>query len=218
MRLTLAPTLAILVLSAATAGCNNGRLSDGDINRLCDLEARCGSSTDRTVCISNYRSQRDQANAIGCGSQLGNGVRCVLRADSCSLTLDCADEAQRLQACVDGASGRDDSGGVILPDAGGPVVPSEVRLGEGGMIEIYHAGSWRPICDDGFGQEEADVACRHLGFSGATSYSTITGPTDEFWLDDVVCTGSESFLDQCSHLDWGSENCTAGETQAVVCF
>ena len=32
-------------------------------------------------------------------------------------------------------------------------------------IEIQHEGVWRPICDDGFGMEEATVACRHLGFT-----------------------------------------------------
>ena len=56
------------------------------------------------------------------------------------------------------------------------------------------------------------------GFTGATSFSTITGESAEFWLDDVSCTGGEQFLDQCTHSEWGSHNCSSSETQAVECF
>ena len=34
-----------------------------------------------------------------------------------------------------------------------------------GTVEIYHNG-WGTICDDNFGQMEATVICRMLGFLG----------------------------------------------------
>lgn len=85
-------------------------------------------------------------------------------------------------------------------------------------ILLSHDGEVRPVCDDGFGMEEAQVACRQLGHQGATGYSTVTGNTDEFWLDDVVCTGTELRLDDCQHLAWGDDNCSSHETQAVTCY
>jgi hypothetical protein len=85
-------------------------------------------------------------------------------------------------------------------------------------IMLQHDGEWRPVCDDLFGMNEANVACRQLGFAGATSYQTVTGQTNDFWLDDVQCNGSELRLDDCRHAGWGRENCSASETQAVTCF
>ncbi len=117
---------------------------------------------------------------------------------------------------------------------GGPSIAPSVALpgGVGGVplaahenvpgrlitILLQHDGEMRPVCDDGFGIEEAQVACRQLGYQGATGYSTVTGNTDEFWLDDVVCNGNELRLDDCQHLDWGDDNCSSSETQAVTCF
>ena len=42
-----------------------------------------------------------------------------------------------------------------------------VGLGDGisyGRLEVYYHGEWGTICRDNFGDEEAHVACRQLGF------------------------------------------------------
>ncbi|XP_025103088.1 scavenger receptor cysteine-rich type 1 protein M130-like [Pomacea canaliculata] len=36
---------------------------------------------------------------------------------------------------------------------------------EAGRLEILYDGTWNTVCRDGFGQEEALVACRMLGFN-----------------------------------------------------
>jgi deleted-in-malignant-brain-tumors protein 1 len=80
-------------------------------------------------------------------------------------------------------------------------------------------GEWRSVCDDSFDTADADVACRMLGYSGAESFMTsVTGTNENFWLDDLACTGSESSLAECTHSGWGVENCSASESIQVVCF
>ena len=60
-------------------------------------------------------------------------------------------------------------------------VPSEgqLRLVQGnyttsaltsGRLEIYRSGQWGTVCDDSWGQTEADVACRQLGYTGTTGF------------------------------------------------
>jgi len=50
------------------------------------------------------------------------------------------------------------------------------------------------VCDDGWGWEESNVACKSLGYAGAQMYrhgSYYGRGTGEILLDDVVCTGRE---------------------------
>ena len=208
----------LFVAAGPLVGCSGSALSDGDLTRLCELNVRCsGGVVTQESCEAATRESREAARMAGCAVYFGAAGRCAIRTDSCG-SSDCDDG--RLATCL--ASRRDagpghDAGHVEFGDSGF-VTPSAVRLGVGGAIEILHDGRWGPICDDGFAMTEADVACRHLGFTGATSFSTITGESAEFWLDDVSCTGGEQFLDQCTHSEWGSHNCSSSETQAVECF
>ena len=57
--------------------------------------------------------------------------------------------------------------------------PGDLRLAQGrvsdpsfnsGRVEIYLNGEWGTVCDDFWGQEEADVTCQQLGYARATSY------------------------------------------------
>ena len=44
-----------------------------------------------------------------------------------------------------------------------------------GRLEIHYNGQWGTVCDDGFFQTEADVACRQLGFIAALYYGSNIG-------------------------------------------
>jgi deleted-in-malignant-brain-tumors protein 1 len=85
-----------------------------------------------------------------------------------------------------------------------------------GRFEIYDSTDmeWKGICDDGWGNFEADVACIQMGFSvgakrpiiGLSPSTTTTGPTD-FLLDDVDCNRTEDELFECSHSGRGVHDC-----------
>ena len=118
---------------------------------------------------------------------------------------------------------------------GGPLVAvcaaqeeGDLRLQGGpteaeGRLEIYHAGEWGTICDDGFRHDPTDVnaqvACGQLGYAGG-EWVTNDPPGTPYglppydarppmWLDDVACTGTEPRLLDCPSDDWGENNCGA---------
>ena len=89
-----------------------------------------------------------------------------------------------------------------------------------GRVEIFYDNKWGTICDDAWGINDANVVCRELGFSRASSapccaaYGQGSGPT---WMDNVACQGGEASLFHYAHNGWGIENCSHGEDASVVC-
>lgn len=102
--------------------------------------------------------------------------------------------------------------------------PLEMRLVDGpskseGRVEVKYRGIWGTICDDDFGVREARVVCRQLGLNGTgevrkNKYRSGTG---QIWLDQVVCNGNETSIDDCLHWHWGEHNCGHGEDVGVSC-
>ena len=80
-----------------------------------------------------------------------------------------------------------------------------------GVLEAFVNGAWGLVCDDGFNNQAATVACREMGFSSAQSFTLSVNAGTAFLLDDVNCTGAESSLLDCQHLPLGTHNCGAGE-------
>ncbi|KAM4633324.1 scavenger receptor cysteine-rich domain-containing protein DMBT1-like isoform 2-T2 [Polymixia lowei] len=108
----------------------------------------------------------------------------------------------------------------------GIVCAEQIKLVNGksecsGRVEIYHKSQWGTVCDDEWEMTNAEVVCRQLGCGQALSYLTNahfgrgSGP---IWLDNVECTGQENALTQCSHNDFGDNNCGHGEDAGVVCL
>lgn len=112
------------------------------------------------------------------------------------------------------------------PDPGFPPAgPFRVRLADGpnrcaGRLEVWHAGRWGTVCDDGWDLRDGMVACWELGCGrvrprvGKTHYGPGSGP---IWLDDVGCKGSESSLSDCPARAWGQHNCDHEEDVGLTC-
>ena len=89
-----------------------------------------------------------------------------------------------------------------------------------GRVEVYYGGTWGTVCDDDWDIKDANVVCRQLGFSRASSapgsakYGQGSDPT---WMDDVKCNGNEGSLFDCAHAGWGTENCSHREDASVEC-
>merc|ERR1711971_181331 len=75
------------------------------------------------------------------------------------------------------------------------------------------------------GDKNANVVCRMLGYGSAEAWfvqSNFKGtfgsaPSgDNFVLDDVKCTGTESSIFDCPHNEW-DHNCSAREHTGVRC-
>ena len=91
-----------------------------------------------------------------------------------------------------------------------------------GFIEIKGSnGIWGGICDDSWGQPDADVVCRMLGYPSAETVYTKSTPfghgTGSFVLDDVHCVGTETSVFDCPHNGEGVHNCGNGEWAGVKC-
>ncbi|XP_073506100.1 LOW QUALITY PROTEIN: lysyl oxidase homolog 3 [Phyllobates terribilis] len=89
-----------------------------------------------------------------------------------------------------------------------------------GRIEVFYSQEWGTICDDDFTMENAHILCRHLGFTEATgwTHSAKYGKgIGRIWLDNVICSGNEKSIADCSSRGWGNSDCTHEEDAGVVC-
>ncbi len=117
----------------------------------------------------------------------------------------------------------DNTGDLRLVD--GPPIADDEEPCEG-RLEIYYKGEWGTICDDFWSTEDADTACRALGFPDGSVNSGRFGsgifpPGDRdqpIWLDDLSCDGGESHLLDCRSSPVGKHNCQHAEDVGLRCL
>ncbi|XP_025101967.1 deleted in malignant brain tumors 1 protein-like isoform X4 [Pomacea canaliculata] len=91
-----------------------------------------------------------------------------------------------------------------------------------GRLEILYRGEWSTVCHDGFGIQEARVACRMLGFSSSRATVVASGAygagAGRILLDDVKCHGTENSLAECRHMTYYSSDCSHRRDVGVICY
>ena len=199
-----APTrsdLATLVMSETDTTGTSGKVSI----RFTAPDYNFGGSNDYTVRIHNAQDPYrigGEGNPTGCsGSALD--VQITVRQQAAAAPGAYVDGDLRL---VNGA------------------VPNEGRL------EMYVDDQWGTLCDDYWTDDEADVACRQLGYeqgsvrNGGRFLQSHFGAADEgvpIWLDNLLCEGDESGLMECPRAsqregaDLGQHNCSLAHLEDV---
>jgi len=89
-----------------------------------------------------------------------------------------------------------------------------------GRLEVFHGTQWGTVCDHGFTGAAAKVVCRSLGFGyiGKKVDINLYGVGDGLiWLNNVNCIGTEKYIGECSHGDWGDHSCSHLQDVAISC-
>ena len=102
---------------------------------------------------------------------------------------------------------------------------SSIRLVDGptakeGRVELWFGEQWNTVCDDLWSLNDANVACRSLGHSGASkapSNAQYGQGTGGIILDDLGCSGNETSLYSCRHRGLYVHNCRHREDASAVC-
>ena len=90
-----------------------------------------------------------------------------------------------------------------------------------GRVEIMYQGIWGTICDDGWDDIDASIACKELGFShgNAMTQAQFGSGTGPVWLRQVGCFGNESRLSYCTHTGAGNTmGCSHAQDAGVKCI
>ena len=95
-----------------------------------------------------------------------------------------------------------------------------------GRLEIFRDNTWGPICFDGFNAGAANVACKAMGFAGASSDGVAgCGRADRSRLcgsiapqiSEVACVGQELDLLSCPHVGKDDVFCSPEESVVLHC-
>ncbi|OXB57429.1 hypothetical protein ASZ78_010144 [Callipepla squamata] len=87
-----------------------------------------------------------------------------------------------------------------------------------GRVELWQAGSWGTVCDDGWDLDDATVVCRQLGCGWAlqapreAAFGWGHGPV---LRDEVNCSGHEEKLQECPAAP--QHDCSHKEDASAVC-
>jgi len=171
------------------------------------------------ACSTRYASVRVTAGNISpttfCSSQTPN--RKLYLTGSVVITFDAGSSDPSVGFGFE-ASYIVDKENVLLCGSGIRLVGGEFNYV--GRLEIFYNGEWGTVCDDGFNDEAASVACNNLGFGYAGTFlGNAYGPGNgTIWMSQVKCAGRETCLGRCSRTEWGySPNCTHDNDVSISC-
>jgi len=96
-----------------------------------------------------------------------------------------------------------------------------------GVLEMFHDGGWTPVCNSGFAASAEVVACKQLGFDGASALSDrpkcrsfmghdfcgVSPPR----VSELICKGIESEIRACSFKHGDDVFCAPEESVVLRC-
>ncbi|KAK6179246.1 hypothetical protein SNE40_011650 [Patella caerulea] len=86
-----------------------------------------------------------------------------------------------------------------------------------GVVNASKYGFYGPICNIGWTDAEANVACKQTGKLGGVAVYTTTRPSQPMVLGGYNCTGTEASLDDCSSKGFGEDKgCSASYNNRPV--
>lgn len=90
------------------------------------------------------------------------------------------------------------------------------RVDSKGRVQIMFNGEWGRVCNSSWGDKEAGVLCRQLGYIDGISSTFTNRSKGHVWMNYIECDGHEKSILECSNT-WtpGSANC---DDAGVVCL
>ncbi|XP_011409971.1 PREDICTED: scavenger receptor cysteine-rich domain superfamily protein-like [Amphimedon queenslandica] len=93
--------------------------------------------------------------------------------------------------------------------------------GREGRVEYCRNNQWGTVCDDYWGNNDAKVVCRMIGYStdGAVGFRNayFGQGSGRIWLDNVQCVGTETSISNCPKNAYGVHNCGHNEDAGLRC-
>ncbi|XP_065890017.1 scavenger receptor cysteine-rich domain-containing group B protein-like isoform X1 [Dysidea avara] len=89
-----------------------------------------------------------------------------------------------------------------------------------GRLEVFYNGHWGTVCSDGFTVQSGEVACKQLGYEryiGAPSAIVTPSAKGPIWMSNVMCSSTDTSLDQCPFAGWGVNRCNHSTDVHIEC-
>ena len=89
-----------------------------------------------------------------------------------------------------------------------------------GIVQVTQDGITGRVCLNQWGEAEANVTCRSLGYLGGVPYVHVTLNTRPILMSNVSCSGRENSLFDCRYQRWGDSGpCKHDAHEAgVICY